>query len=264
MQSMARVLVVDDAPVTSDFLRQVLSPSYEVFTAGSGREAVELFQQHRPLIALLDYVMPDMDGMTLLNEIRAIDATASVILLADDAMEAVQRQLRELGLTDFLLKGGLSVPAPRATLSSLSQQPGQVPSADNQRGVSVLVVDDETAIRDLLARFLTLRGHRVRTAQDGSEAIQMFKQEPPGLLILDVHMPRMTGSELLRTLRGQGYTGGAITLTVSEDERWLKEMFDLGSVALVGKPVNLERLALVVSVAPAISANLCPAHRRSP
>ena len=112
----------------------------------------------------------------------------------------------------------------------------------------VLVVDDEPMVRNLLSQFLTMRGYRVCTAQDGTQALAMVKQEQPQSIILDLYMPDMNGLEVLRQLRSQEYRGGVIVLTASQDEKLLQETLELGSVDIMGKPVDLERLALLIQV----------------
>ncbi len=113
---------------------------------------------------------------------------------------------------------------------------------------TIMVVDDEPMVRNLLSQFLTLRGYRVRTAKDGPDALALLKQEHPQLIILDVYMPGMNGVDVLRQLRGNDYKGSVIALSASQDEQLLQEMLELGSVDIMGKPVDLERLAMMVEV----------------
>ena len=113
---------------------------------------------------------------------------------------------------------------------------------------TIMVVDDEPMVRNLLSQFLTLRGYRVRTAKDGPDALVLLKQEHPQLIILDVYMPGMNGVDVLRQLRGNDYKGSVIALSASQDEQLLQEMLELGSVDIMGKPVDLERLAMMVEV----------------
>jgi len=54
---------------------------------------------------------------------------------------------------------------------------------------TIMVVDDEPMVRNLLSQFLTLRGYRVCPAKDGPDALSLLKQEHPQLVILDVYMP---------------------------------------------------------------------------
>jgi len=117
-----------------------------------------------------------------------------------------------------------------------------------------LVVDDEPMIRELLSQFLTLRGYRVRTAQDGLEALDLVRQESPRMIILDMNMPGINGLEALRRLRSRQYKGEVVALTASQDEHLLQEMLELGSVDVMGKQVDLERLGLVIQVGLAITS----------
>jgi len=113
---------------------------------------------------------------------------------------------------------------------------------------TIMVVDDEPMVRNLLSQFLTLRGYRVRGAKDGPDALSQLKQEHPQLVILDLYMPGMNGVDVLRQLRANDYKGAVIALSASQDEELLQQMLELGSVDIMGKPVDLERLAMMVEV----------------
>jgi DNA-binding response OmpR family regulator len=113
---------------------------------------------------------------------------------------------------------------------------------------TIMVVDDEPMVRNLLSQFLTLRGYRVCPAKDGPDALSLLKQEHPQLVILDVYMPGMNGVDVLRQLRANDYKGAVIALSASQDEELLQEMLELGSVDIMGKPVDLDRLAMMVEV----------------
>jgi len=113
---------------------------------------------------------------------------------------------------------------------------------------TIMVVDDEPMVRKLLSQFLTLRGYRVQAAKDGPEALTLLKEEKPQLIILDLYMPGMNGVDVLRQLRGNDYKGSVIALSASQDEQLLQQMLELGSVDIMGKPVDLDRLAMMVEV----------------
>jgi len=250
---MAKILAADDEWLICDLLKRVLSPTHEVITATGGREAVALFQQHRPQITLLDLLMPEMDGIQVLKRIREIDPEASVIILTGKASDALEEEVRALGVTDFLRKGGLSVEDLREIVDRVQQELERTPAAEGQPGKSILVVDDEPVIRAMLSKFLAQQGYKVRTAHNGLAALTLVRQHPPHLVILDIYMPGMDGVEVFRQLRAQGYRGGVVTLSASQDQQLLRQMLELGSVDVIGKPVDLDRLALVVQVALAVS-----------
>ena len=253
---MAKILAVDDEQMFCDLLRAALGHhGHEVITVTSGADALEQFKRHRPHMILLDLIMPDMNGIEVLKQIRAVDPKASVIMLTGGGSDELEDQARELGVTDFLRKG-LSLKSLVGALDRVLPQPGQSapttpakgPSGEPLPGDSILVVDDEPGIRDLLWQFLTGRGYRVRTAQDGVEAVAQVQQEPPRIVILDLFMPRMNGVEVLRELQRLNYMGAVIALSANKDTPLLKEMVKLGAVDSIGKPIDLKRLALVIQV----------------
>jgi two-component system response regulator MprA len=69
---------------------------------------------------------------------------------------------------------------------------------------SILVVDDDPALRDVITDFLTEEGYEVATASDGESALSLIADEPPDLVISDVMMPRRDGLAVLLTLRRAG------------------------------------------------------------
>jgi len=260
---MSTILVVDDERLICDLLRSVLAGhGHEVLMAMNGREGLELFKKHRPRFTLLDLRMPEMNGIEVLKQIRAIDPQAAVLILTAWGSDALEKQARQLGVVDFLSKGlslDVLVDAMERTLQQSAQAaspaqaaapvgaPQAAPVATGDEDF-ILVVDDEPQIRDLLKRFLTLRGYKVRVASDGQQALTMVEQQAPQLIVLDVYMPGINGVEVLRQLRRRKFTGGVILLTGSQDDKLLQEALDLGSVDVMGKPVDLERLALAIQV----------------
>ena len=123
-------------------------------------------------------------------------------------------------------------------------------SHDPRRAWQVLVVDDNPDIVDSTATLLMLRGHTVRTALNGSEALEIARQFHPDLVLLDIGMPGADGYAIARRMRAQPETQHALLIAVSgygsdEDRARAREAgFDLHFV----KPLDvklLERLDLM-------------------
>ncbi len=259
---MATILVVDDERMVCDLLRSVFcAHGHEVLAVTSGREGLELFRQWKPRFTLLDLHMPGMDGIEVLKQIRAIDPAASVIMLTGDGREAMETRARGMGVTDFLRKG-LPLEVLITTMEKAMEEQARVADAtpavaasetapSGKPGAkSILVVDDEPQICDLISQHLTSLGYRVRTAPDGPTVLALVEQERPHFIILDISLPGMNGLELLRQLRAKQwqYTGGVLALTARQDESVLQGMLELGAVDVMGKPVDLGRLELAVQL----------------
>lgn len=101
-----KILIVDDEESIRTLIQNVMrSEQRTVLTAEAGRKAVNLFRRERPDITILDLKMPDMSGLEVLKEIREMDPSATVIIFSGTVVEALERQARELGASDFVAKG---------------------------------------------------------------------------------------------------------------------------------------------------------------
>ncbi len=111
----------------------------------------------------------------------------------------------------------------------------------------ILVVDDESSIRDLLGLHLRSAGYEVEVAEDAIVAGHRVLEQPPDLIICDVNMPYMDGFEFVAALKGDSTLPyiPVIFLTAREDGDMRGN--ELGAVAYVLKPVRVETLLRVVA-----------------
>jgi two-component system response regulator ResD len=94
----------------------------------------------------------------------------------------------------------------------------RMPAQTDQPGASVLVIDDEPTIGDVVARYLQRAGFRTRVAIDGPQAIAMSAQRCPDLVILDIMLPGIDGLEVMRRLHEQSDTRPAVILLTAKGE----------------------------------------------
>ena len=104
-------------------------------------------------------------------------------------------------------------------------------------GPSVLVVDDEPMVREVLARYLTADGYAVDLAADGEEAIARFEAATPDLVLLDLMLPKVDGYEVFRQIREHSSTP-VIMLTARGEETDRIVGLDLGADDYVTKPFS--------------------------
>lgn len=257
---MATILVVDDEPAFCDLLKTLLKGhGHEVHIAYNGHDALDSFLLCRPHFTLLDLRMPETDGLEVLKKIRAIDSKAAVMILTAWGTDQLEEQARKLGATDFLSKK-LSLDSIVASMERLlkpsDKTPASAPSPAAKTGTvlaapetdAILLIDNNPKTREIFAQFLTLQSFQVRVAQDGPTALQLLDREIPQLIVLDADISDMKGVEILRQLRARNYTGGIVMMTATQGENLLKEAWDMGSVDILGKPVEPERLMLAIQV----------------
>ena len=108
---------------------------------------------------------------------------------------------------------------------------------------TVLVVDDESIIRDLLNVFLPTKGFKVILAANGEEALEIAKKIVPKVILLDIKMPGIDGLETCRRLRAEEETRYTPIILVSGFGAEKLEADDAGADDLISKPFDMENLA---------------------
>ncbi|WP_049567752.1 response regulator transcription factor [Streptomyces sp. SBT349] len=111
---------------------------------------------------------------------------------------------------------------------------------------TLLVVDDEPNIRDLLAQMFRLTGFAVRCAGSGVEALNAVRARAPDLIVLDVMLPDLDGFEVARTLRRDGCRVPVLFLTARDDVTDRIRGLSVGGDDYVTKPFSLEEVVLRV------------------
>lgn len=131
---MANILAVDDDEKIRELLSTVLRrKGHRVFTADHGQKGIDVFRRERPHVTILDFEMPDMDGLAVLRQIREIDPSAPVIMLTGAGTEVLEKQARELGVANFLAKG-FSLHEVGAALNQILNQPVEPPPSPRLSG----------------------------------------------------------------------------------------------------------------------------------
>ena len=103
---MAKILVIDDQANVRVLLDLLLRrQGYEVILAENGSKGFQRYRQEHPDVILLDLNMTELDGITVLKQIRSVDLKHPVIILTGDSAPETERQVRALGVNGFIVKG---------------------------------------------------------------------------------------------------------------------------------------------------------------
>jgi two-component system cell cycle sensor histidine kinase/response regulator CckA len=184
------ILVVEDNPITRKMLRLSLeSEGYGVKEAGDGRSALALVAVHAPDLLILDYVLPDMNGLRLLAEIRRLAGDPELPALL---VTGVVHRLEELQAGSGMFTQFLTKPAEPSRLLEVVRAHLSVPVGEG-RGRTLLVVDDGPLSVKLTALRLKRAGYVVETAESGKEGLEKARLRPPQAIVAKVLMPAMDG-----------------------------------------------------------------------
>jgi CheY-like chemotaxis protein len=119
---------------------------------------------------------------------------------------------------------------------------------------SILIVDDDATVRDLIVITLKRLGHTVLEAADGTEAMAQFRKHQPDMIITDMVMPDRDGIETIMDLRREGSKVPIIAISGNSTltSLYLKTAQQLGALQVLSKPFTLDQLrSVVTSVFPA-------------
>jgi PAS domain S-box-containing protein len=194
-QDQQLVLVVDDDASQRDLLSRFLTrEGFAVATAADGRAGLEMARALRPRAILLDVMMPQMDGWSVLTALKAEPALAAIpVIMASFVNEPALASA--LGAVDYVLKP-VEWDHLKAIMKRFRANEG-----------AVLVVDDDPDARSRLRTVLERDDWSVTEASNGQEALASVDQATPQAILLDLTMPVMDGFSFLEALRQR--PGGA-------------------------------------------------------
>jgi CheY-like chemotaxis protein/nitrogen-specific signal transduction histidine kinase len=187
------ILVIDDDPTARDLMTTYLTDEgFAVEIAASGVDGLRRARELQPAAIMLDIVMPDIDGWTVLAALKGEPELADIPVIIVTIVDEQRRGIA-LGAAGYLTK-----PIDRERLLAILSRlrPAGAPGG-------VLVVEDDEQQRQLVRESLGVRGWRVREAANGRLALDAVAAELPDVILLDLMMPEMDGFELVAALQAK-------------------------------------------------------------
>lgn len=250
------LLIVDDNETNRRFLQETLS-KYGLVpeTAGSGREALRLLEKESFRLLILDYQMPVMDGYTVLEKVRKeLGLDIPVILLSSGIRSEELDRFIRMGISTHFFKPIDTGDLLEAIMIALGLKAGEEKEAPSVakvealrkagKEVNILVAEDNYINQRLIRRLLEKRGHTVDIAENGKEAVEMFKHGllQPGnqysVILMDIQMPIMDGIEATREIRKTDENIPIIALTAHAMKGDKSKFLSEGMNDYISKPVK--------------------------
>jgi CheY-like chemotaxis protein/HPt (histidine-containing phosphotransfer) domain-containing protein len=277
-----RLLIVDDNALNRRMLSvQVQQWGMAISATASGAEALDWLQRGDPFdVALIDMHMPEMDGLTLAEEIRRMEAERAAMVEAARSQNAAA-QLAALPPLPLVLLTSLGQHdgAPRPVQSDfhavlhkplkLSQlhdvlagifegqliqadpaPPAAVQPAPNAAPLRILVAEDDVISQKLMPHLLRDLGCHMTVVGDGEQVLAALEREPHDIVLLDIHMPNMSGIEVAQEVcrrwppERRPYM---IALTASAMQGDRERCLASGMHDYITKPVRIEELLRAIT-----------------
>lgn len=236
------IMVVDDSlTVRMDLRDAFCGAGFDTVLCASAAEARGALETRVPDLVVLDIILPDADGIELLDELRQNPATASlpVILLSSEA--AVEDRVRGLvqGASEYVGKPYDEAHVMRCAHKLLDTKAGRTTER-----LTVLIIDDSLTYREALSESLESAGYRTHQASTGEAGLERAEQLHPDAIIVDGVMPGMEGTAVIRGIR---LTPGlqstpCLLLTAAEGTSGEIAALDAGADAYVRKGEGTEMI----------------------
>jgi DNA-binding response OmpR family regulator/two-component sensor histidine kinase len=219
------ILVIDDSPTYRDRLSSILEEAgYRVLAAENGKSGLRMIADVQPNAIIVDGMMPDMDGPSLIRRVRLDAALRGLpcILLTASEEGSAQLLALEAGADAFVRKDD-DTDVILARLAAVIRRAGDQP-AERVASLSaprrVLVVDDSPTYLHEVADILRAEGYDVSTASSGEDALELLAIQPVDCILMDLMMPGMGGREAcIRIKAASGLRDIPLMLVSAYDDR---------------------------------------------
>ena len=238
---MSSILLVHPDSKTREAVGSILEKGgHRVFAASNGPTALEVFQRERPDIVVLNRDLPKTTSTRVFTEIQQIDPGSKVLVFAVRGVREVPEPPEKFGIRTF---------RPGEVLQIVTELQDGAGPARGKRGsfpFRILVVDDNSRVRDVLHRFLTEKGYEVAVAPSGLAALPLLKGFRPQLVLLDIDMPELDGVRTLKLMREIDGRVGVMMITGNDTIETMERCRDYGAYDYVLKPFDFPYLAFSV------------------
>ena len=251
------VLVIDDDPIACEHARLVLGQvGVSCEMALSGAEGLQMakirYARREPYnLILVDWRMPDMDGVETTRQIRnAVGTETPVIVLTSYNWEEIEYEARAAGVDTFVAKplfAGTVLDEFREAFKK--KNPRLIQETVDLKGRRVLLAEDVTVNAEIMIMVLSMREIQVDPAENGRIAVEKFEEHEEGYydaILMDMRMPEMDGLEATRRIRDMNRVDAKnipiIALTANAFDEDVQRSMQAGLNAHLSKPVEPKAL----------------------
>lgn len=254
-----RLLVVDN---NEDLCRSAASALKEVGVSAdwvlSGREALEKIEKNHKNhmdyeIILLDWKMPDMNGLETTKEIRRIAGEdLPILIISAYDWSDIEEEACAAGAHGFiskpLFKSNLYMGLSRYVEKEVKEEPVVEEKLQDFRGIKLLLAEDNELNWEIAEDILTESGFEVDWAENGQICVDKFKESEPGYykaILMDIRMPVMTGYEAAKAIRALDREDADLPILAMTADAFAEDIqrcMECGMNEHIAKPIDVKKL----------------------
>lgn len=225
------LLAENDAALAQSLTTALRSHGFRTEHVMSMADARAALQRIEPALVVLELSVGDESGLDLIEHIHQRNASIPIVVVTSRGEFADRVEAARRGARAFLQKPMSAADIASAVFDLHTRLRGQRPT--------ILAVDDDEAVLDLLSVTLRDAGYDVRTLSNPQEFWHVLQDTRPGVLLLDYDMPGATGVDLCKVVRADAQWKALpiIFITSRTDSHTITEAFDSGADDFIGKPI---------------------------
>ncbi len=225
-----------------------------------GREAIEMAkkrheEQEDYKLVLMDWKMPDMDGLQTTREIRKhLPADTLILIISAYDWSDIKNEALEAGANGFiskpLFKSNLYLGVSRFANMSIEEREEQKEEQNDFAGKSILLAEDNDLNWEIANEILQASGFVLERAENGKVCVEKFQQSEVGtydVILMDIRMPVMDGYDAataIRALDREDADLPIIAMTADAFSEDIRHCIECGMNAHISKPIDLDKLIL--------------------
>lgn len=243
------ILIIEDSITFQHYLKDILEEQgYAVILSGSAEDGLKITGKQRPDAIIIDSMLPGIDGASFIQKVRTdsvISHTPCVLLTESEELKGELKAL-DAGADAFIKKDediSIILMRLKTLLRSSTKSNIQKLSIESlYRIKKILIIDDSITYLNKIAELLKDGDYEIILCTSGKEAFIILEAQSVDCILLDLHLPEMTGEEICREIKQSSQLKliPIVVLTGSDDIDAMKKSFNAGADDYIPKSSEIE------------------------
>jgi PAS domain S-box-containing protein len=237
------ILIVEDSQFVNDAIKSELETlGHRCDQATRLDEAIKRIGEKKYAFIILDLNLPDAYGEELFFSIIR-HSEAKIIILTSEQDSEVRATLFKLGVLDYIVKD-------EKLVKSVQRINETIQSIIENIDFNILVIDDSSLLRKQVEMILRARNYTIFQAKSAKDALEVLESDPIDIILLDLELPDMHGSQLLELIKDNpSYIATPVlVLSGTNNPELISKVLKGGASDFIQKPFNAEQFVLKVDL----------------